>query len=267
MSLFAPVGHFLDAPIRGEGRSSRWFSWIIRGIGNFVFKLCFRYRVEGRENLDVGEGKAAVVAGNHFSMADPVMGFLALRGNIRFIGKQELFEGNAFVAQGLARCGGIPVRRDTADRVCIKRAVAALRRGEYVGIYPEGTRHHSADEPVSNKAGAVLIANMAQSVIVPVGTVGTERIKPAGSHLLHFPRLVIRFGVPVDPHDFDYLPKPQRAEACIDEVMRRSYALRAGEDPAPFQPPAESAEVPVVTAGAQAAGAQAAGAQTAGEDR
>lgn len=249
MSPLASLDHFFDAPLRGKGRSSRWFSWIIRIVGPFVFKVLYRYRVDGRENLDVGEGKAAVIAGNHFSMADPVLGFLALRSNVRYIAKDELFEGSWFFAQGLARCGGIPIRRGTADRVCIKRAVNALRRGEYVGIYPEGTRHHGDDGAAENKAGAVLIANMAQCPIVPVGTIGTEKIRPGSLRLLRFPKLVIRFGVPVDPHDFDYLPKPERAEACINEVMRRSYALRAGDDPAPFVPPSTSSSGGAVVQG------------------
>lgn len=248
MAFIASLEHFYDAPLRGEGHSSRWFSYIIRGIGNFVFKVFFRYRIDGRENLDVGEGKAAVLAGNHFSMADPLMVVFALKDNVRFIGKEELFQGPRFLAQGLARCGAIPIKRDTADRQCIKRAVASIKRGEYVGIYPEGTRHHPETGAAQNKAGAVLIANMAHCPIIPVGSVGTERIKPEGSHFLHFPKLVVRFGFPVDPHDFDYLPKPQRAEACIQEVMRRCYALRAGQDPEPFVPPVrQTPDMPAAT--------------------
>lgn len=239
MSLFASKEYFYDRPLRGEGRSSRWAAYIIRAVAYVVFKICFRFRIEGKEYLDLGAGKAAVIAGNHVSIADPLFPFLATHDNCRFLAKEELLEGNKFIAQCVARVGAFPLKRNSADRIAIKRAVAAIKRGEFVGIYPEGTRIKDIEsQSVENHAGAVLIANMAQCPIIPVGISGAEKIKAPGSIFLHFPKIIVRFGAPINPRDFDYLPKPERAEACINEVMRRCHALRKGEKLEPFVIPA-----------------------------
>jgi hypothetical protein len=50
---------FWDAPIKGEGCPSRWAFNLIVAAAFILFKICFRYKVEGREHLDLGEGKAA----------------------------------------------------------------------------------------------------------------------------------------------------------------------------------------------------------------
>jgi len=230
MGLVHEREYFYDKPILGEDRSPRWFACLIRGIAFVVFKVAFRYRFEGRENLELDDGGPAVIAGNHSSMADPLFIILAFpKGNCRFIAKEELFApaANAFIAQGLARLGAFPIRRNTADRIAIKRAVACLKRGENIGIFPEGTRVKDGDgESHEHFGGAVLIANMAKRPIIPVGIEGTDHIKPPGSHLLHFPTVTIRFGKPVYPHDFDDRPKAERTSACIEEVMHRCYLLR-----------------------------------------
>ena len=67
-------------------------------------KLLFRYRLEGLENLRKGDGSwnAAVIAGNHASMVDPVFVWLAAKTRVRFMAKQELFEKNALLLRGPA---------------------------------------------------------------------------------------------------------------------------------------------------------------------
>ena len=234
MGLVLDREYFYDKPMYGEDGYPRWFYHIVHAVAVVVFKIAFRYRVEGRGNLSFPEGNAAVIAGNHSSLADPLLLILAIpKGNCRFLTKEELMshDANAFVAQGIARMGGFPVKRNTADRVAIKRAVACIKRGENVGIFPEGTRIKDGNsESAAHFGGAVLIANMGKCPIIPVGIEGTDRIKPPGSHILHFPTVTIRFGAPIWPHDFDDLPKKERTQACIDEVMHQCYLLRNGEE-------------------------------------
>ncbi|MGN0034780.1 MAG: lysophospholipid acyltransferase family protein [Coriobacteriales bacterium] len=221
-----PVERFLDAPLRGEGHESRWFSYVVYALGTVVLKVAFRYSVEGMEHLDeIPEGKAAVIAANHACVLDPVLLVLALRFNVRFMAKEELFD-SAFLAQALARVGAFPVKRGTADRRAVRRAVAAVRRGEYLGIFPEGTRIRCPDQERHNHAGAVMIARAADAPIVPVGIEGTDRIRPLGSRLLHFPHVHVRFGSPVWPSEYDDVPKHDRSQVMIDDVMRMVYELR-----------------------------------------
>ena len=226
---------FWDKPISGPECPSRWAFNLIRAAAFILYKVCFRYRVEGRENVELPEGQAAVIAGNHSSLADPLAIILTIPNGIcRFMCKDELLnhDANAFVAQGITRMGAFPIKRNTADTTAIRRAVACLKRGENVGIFPEGTRVKDLeDKTAEHFGGAVLIANMAKCPIIPCGIEGADRIKPPGSKFLHFPKLIIRYGEPIWPKDYAYLPKAERTQACIEDVMTCSYQLRSGKSP------------------------------------
>lgn len=229
--MFASTEHFYDGSQIGPGRTSRWFAWIIRFVGWIVVHIFFRVRTEGMENLkQADEGQGFILAGNHMSMIDPLFPWVLLRSNIRFLAKEELYH-NKLLGQMLARIGAIPLARGSADRTAIKRCAAALKRGENVGIFPEGHRRRSPDQVMEFHAGVVLIANMGNAPIIPMGIQGTENIKPDGKKLLRFPKVTIRFGKPLYPKDYDYLPKKGRAQAITDELMRQCYALRDGQQP------------------------------------
>lgn len=226
-----PAEDFFDAPLRGEGHKSRWFSNLVYVLGTAILKAGFRYTIQGKEHLEeLPEGTVAVIAANHASDIDPVLLVLALRLNVRFMAKEELFDGSRLLAQGLARLGAFPVKRDSADRLAIRRSVDALKRGEFLGIFPEGTRIRFPGQEKHNHAGAVMIARMADVPIVPVGIQGTNRIKPYGSKLMRFPTVHVRFGSPVWPSEYEDVPKKERSQVMIDDIMKMSYALRDGTE-------------------------------------
>src|ERR1700750_229169 len=82
-----------------------------------------------------------LLVGNHDSHWDPVMiGFAARkRRMIRALAKSELWDvrGLAPVLNGM---GQIPIVRGAGDAQALSNAVAALREGSCVGVFPEGTR-------------------------------------------------------------------------------------------------------------------------------
>lgn len=98
-----------------------------------------RLEVSGVETLP-GSGPLLIV-GNHDSHWDPVMiGFAARRRRmIRALAKSTLWD-----VKGLARVldgmGQIPIVRGAGDAQALANAVAALREGSCVGVFPEGTR-------------------------------------------------------------------------------------------------------------------------------
>ncbi|MEG1098257.1 MAG: 1-acyl-sn-glycerol-3-phosphate acyltransferase, partial [Raoultibacter sp.] len=93
---------------------------LIFGFLGILFKICFRYRVDGRENVRNLQGVCGgVVVGNHTSFLDVVMFYLAVRPSqwIRFMGRDSLFEaGKGFVGPVLTRVGAFPVKRGSADQ-------------------------------------------------------------------------------------------------------------------------------------------------------
>ncbi|HQE70741.1 MAG TPA: lysophospholipid acyltransferase family protein, partial [Atopobiaceae bacterium] len=103
-----------------------------------------------------------------------------MRGiSVRPIFKSE-FNLNTLTTWFFSRVGGIPVNRGTADMKAVRRAKAALERGENILIFPEGTRIKSDDEPAKIHGGFALMAQLAKAPVVPVAIVGARDLRPKG---------------------------------------------------------------------------------------
>ncbi|MFN8216389.1 MAG: lysophospholipid acyltransferase family protein [Solirubrobacterales bacterium] len=98
-----------------------------------------RLRVEGLDSLPASG--PLLIAGNHDSHWDPVMvGVAAVRRRqIRALAKAELWKIRP-LAPILRGMGQIPIERGTGDRQALANAIAELRAGACIGIFPEGTR-------------------------------------------------------------------------------------------------------------------------------
>jgi len=120
----------------------------------------------------------AIIVANHISYADPFVlaRFVYDAGRVpRFLAKRGLFR-IAVIGYILRRTGQIPVDRATARaRESLEDAVAALRRGEIVIIYPEGTVTRNPDWwPDRGKNGAARLAQLAPDVpVIPVAQWGS----------------------------------------------------------------------------------------------
>ncbi|HEY8215714.1 MAG TPA: lysophospholipid acyltransferase family protein [Acidimicrobiia bacterium] len=119
-----------------------------------------------------------ILASNHVSYLDPlVLAFLADRRHrrVRFLAKAELFDKRA-LGWALRRMRQIPVQRNTSDAAAsLDDALEALRRGECVTVFPEGTI--SLDlEPMAGKTGVARLAALSGVPVTPVGLWGAQRI-------------------------------------------------------------------------------------------
>lgn len=128
-----------------------------------------RWKVHGLEN--VPEKGGVLIAANHTSYLDPVAVGCALHRRISYMGKAELFR-IPVLKQIIVALGTFPVRREGVDRAAIRTALALLRRGKAVGIFPEGAR--SKDGRVAApQLGTAMLALKADVPIVPVAVTGT----------------------------------------------------------------------------------------------
>ncbi|MBQ1272749.1 MAG: 1-acyl-sn-glycerol-3-phosphate acyltransferase, partial [Clostridia bacterium] len=110
---------------------------IAKAIFLFYFHCFNRIIIKGKEN-EVMEGPV-IVFGNHYSNLDVFLMTIALKRQIRFMGKHTLFR--TPVVGPLARAfGAFPVDRTKADLTAMKTALRILKNGEVLGIFPEGTR-------------------------------------------------------------------------------------------------------------------------------
>lgn len=220
-----------DRPLGGvseEKQLPHWAGNLIYGFVAAIFKVCFRYRVDGLENLREFDKKSgAVVVCNHTSFLDTVFMYISGRPKqwIRLLGRESLF-GNAggLVGQILTRVGAFPIKRDSADLTAIKRAAKMLKNKELVGIFPEGTRRGKGSQEIELHSGAAFIARMGKAPILPMTVRNAENIKQKGKRF-HFPKVTIEYGNPILVSDFDFLPKDERLEGCIWYAMRECFAL------------------------------------------
>jgi 1-acyl-sn-glycerol-3-phosphate acyltransferase len=163
------------------------------GVGRLLFgTLRVKLRVAGRENLPLDGG--AVIAVTHFGYLEFAIvewvTWLANRRRIRFMAKKGAFKGWPLGAL-MRNMKHIPVDR-SAGAGAYDEAVTALKSGELVGVFPEGTVSRSF-EVQSLKSGAVRLAQAAGVPLIPVSVWGAHRILAKGAKSKARERL----GVPV----------------------------------------------------------------------
>ena len=160
-----------------------------------VVRLWGRLEVEGLEHVPA-DGPL-IIAGNHDSYWDPVViGIAAMkRRQIRALAKSSLWKvkGMSGVLSGM---GQIPIVRGTGDADALDRAIAELRAGACIGIFPEGTR--SLGRTLRPRSGlGRLAAAVPEAVVVPVAVEGATDIPRFPKR----PRLRVRFLPPDGLHN------------------------------------------------------------------
>ena len=166
------------------------FYKVLRVFFRAFFKIFFRARVIGKENVP-SEG-AIILAANHMSNWDPPILATFLDRKVNYMAKEELFANKIF-AKAIRNLGAFPVKRGTADRNAIKKALSLLKEGKCLGLFPEGTRSRTG-ELGKAEAGVGLIAAMSKVAVLPAAIIGTNKIFSSGNI---FPRLTVVYGRPI----------------------------------------------------------------------
>ncbi|MEV0719170.1 lysophospholipid acyltransferase family protein [Asanoa sp. NPDC050611] len=183
--------------------------------------------VTGLDHLPANGG--AILAANHLSIADQLfLGVLTPR-HVAFWAKVEYFRSP--LTRGFATgMGAIPVDRGggRAALTAFDAAEPILRAGGLVAIFPEGTR--SPDGRLyRGRTGAVRLAHRAGVPIVPVGIIGTDRLRSAGSRLPRRRPVSITFG-PAMPvvveRPADIRIQTDALMATIQTLTKQEYVAR-----------------------------------------
>ena len=178
----------------------------------------------GQENLPRTGG--VVVVPNHVSHADPlvVAHYLYDNGRLpRFLAKSSLFD-VFFVRRVLRGAQQIPVYRESREAGdAYREAVAAVRRGECVVVYAEGTLTRDPDLwPMAGKTGAARIALETGCPVLPLAAWGPQDLlAPYGKvpHLLGRTTVQVTLGPPVDLSDL--AARGQADPATLREATER----------------------------------------------
>lgn len=227
------IDDFCDNGMRDYPVGAKLLIWFVVIVLLAFSKLMWRWRMDGAERLKPAPGRktGSVIICNHTSMAEVVAIYVHiwLSGRrCRPIAKSEFFD-NGLVAWCFARAGAIPVDRGQADMAALRRAQRALKRGEDVLIFPEGTRIRTDDQPVTVHGGYALMAQMAKAPIAPMAVCGFRDITRPGSHLMRPVTCWMRAGDAFSLEDAPAgMKRRERLAWAEAEGMRRVYEIRDG---------------------------------------
>lgn len=162
---------------------------LARWVGTWLFLPLYRLHVHHGERIPA-TGPVVLVA-NHSAFVDGPLLFGLLGRRSVFLVKQEMFVGP--VGLVLPRIGQLAVRRGEPDRRPVTAAVAVLRAGGLIGVFPEGTR--GSGEVAAAQHGAAWLARTTGAVVLPVVCRGTRR--PDGVGRRWRPRVDVLVGMPL----------------------------------------------------------------------
>jgi 1-acyl-sn-glycerol-3-phosphate acyltransferase len=192
---------------------------VARAILRPTFSFLWRVEVEGLEK--VPEAGGAIFAPNHLSVLDHFVLAGALPRRITFVGKAEYMDDwkTKYIFPAL---GMIPIDRSggSAADAALNAAAGVLGRGEFFGIYPEGTR--SRDGKLHRgHTGVARLALRTGCPIFPVGLQGTLEVQPPDSPVPRpFRVMRVRIGRPVETGRYQDRANDRMALRQItDEVM------------------------------------------------
>ena len=131
-----------------------WYKLLYSIVRPFVGAY-YPMKFIGRENIPEG---GALVCGNHSSAIDPFFMAFALgkKHPICAMAKESLLK-IPVIGRLLKLVGTFGVKRGASDIHAVKYAMEQLKAGEYVALFPEGTRIKSREEG-EPKTGAAMLA-------------------------------------------------------------------------------------------------------------
>ena len=149
---------------------------VIRAVTTFWKALGLKFDFQGQEHLPDQSHGGAVLAMNHISYLDfALVGTAALpmKRYVRFMAKKEIFA-NKLAGPLMRGMHHISVDRSNGSASLVA-ALRALRDGEIIGIFPEGTISVSF-EIKELKSGAVRLAQGAGVPVIPTIIWGSQRL-------------------------------------------------------------------------------------------
>ena len=181
--------------------------------------MLFPATVEGLDRLP---RNGVLLCPNHSSNWDPILVALRLPVNYRLhiMAKVDLFK-NPILAWILRRLGAFPVSRGSSDIQSVKTAMQAIKSGDNLLIFPEGTTIHNGigyvdGLPAHAKAGVAVIGVRTGATLVPVFVDGPK--KP-------FRRTRIIFGEPYTPVYTGRHGTSEEMQKIADDILTAAYAL------------------------------------------
>lgn len=181
---------------------------IVRGAIYIYCKIVYRAEIIGKENIPKGE--TFIFCGNHRNYLDPPLMVATVGRQVRFMAKEELRKNPFFAFLGVI-FDGIYVKRNSKDVTALKTTLKALKNGESIALFPEGTRN-GLEKGEKVKDGAAFMALRTNTKVIPVGISGG---------LKKFEKVKITYGKPIDLSKYQEMYKNKETEKqALDEASK-----------------------------------------------
>lgn len=199
-----------------ERKTDSWF-YLLYTVIRPVFTLFRPVYAVGRENIPDGP---CVICPNHSSMGDPFyVAFAFGKMPMRAMAKIEVMR-IPFVGWILGKAGVFGVDRDKADVKAVKTALKALKNGNKLLLFPEGTRVRDG-QSVEAKTGAAMFATRTGVPLLPVYIPRKKK---------WFGRNTVVIGQPYMPTFEGRKPTPDELDAIAADLMDRVRKLGEGQE-------------------------------------
>lgn len=201
----------------------------VRFYVNLQIKKHARLDVKGLENLNCDFKRPYLFVCNHLSNSDGlVLNKVLENENIIFVAGKKL-ESNSMTNLGFKIVRSIPILPNSPDKDAIKKVISAVKEGNSILIFPEGTRSRTA-KMLEGKKGILLFAKLTNAPIVPIGIWGTEKFMPIkkdmGKETFYDADININIGEVFNlPKKSDDETKGNWEANCLNHIMIRIAEL------------------------------------------
>ena len=190
---------------------------VVRNVVVGFCRLFWRLSIEGREHVPATG--PFIISPVHRSNIDTPLVAAVTNRRVHYMGKREMWK-YKWSAAFFTAMGGFPVDRDAVlDRDVLRKCVDALKAGEGVVVFPEGTRRSG---PVIEEMfeGAAYLSIKTGAPILPVGIGGSQGAMPKGAKFLKPVKCTLVIGPPLHPEGAGDGKAPRRAVHELSERLR-----------------------------------------------
>lgn len=148
----------------------------LRLFFSFYLRLFHLLRIKGMNHVPATG--PVILCANHTSYFDSMLLALCTPRQVHFLIYRSFYH-HPVLGWFVRKCGAIAVAQNGADKNAMGRALAVLKSGGVVGIFPEG-RLSTTGQPNRGKAGAALLAVASGASIVPITIRGAFEVFAKG---------------------------------------------------------------------------------------
>jgi long-chain acyl-CoA synthetase len=198
-------------------------SWILLNISKIFFKIYFKIRVKGQENIP---NTPCIFAPNHQSYFDGLFAASAFNRNIL---KRTFFYTKAnhikskWLKKFTERNNIIVVDVQQDLKQSIQTLAEALKKGKNVVIFPEGTRSKTGELGEFKKTFAILSKEL-NVPVAPIAIDGAFDVLPKGKHFPKpFKKITITYLPPIKPLGQTYFTITEETREAIKSKLAKQH--------------------------------------------